>query len=336
MYVGDDMDTLSLYYFSEVAKDLHITRTASRLFISQQTLSNHILRLEEHFGVKLLDRKPNLSLTYAGEYVLKFAQKTNCESANLKDIIADIQQEHIGIILFGASNLRMVTLMPDILPVFSARHPHVEIRLSDGYSKQLEELVLRGELDMALIIPQGNIPKIKESPLMSDQIYLCVSDSLLEKYYSDNTKEIKEKAKQGVNLNDFSKLPFCILKNRIGNKINKCFDEAGFSPRIYTTCTNLQISEFIGFTGLAAAFATRTSLHNLRGAIPKDMNIFPLHYNNKPLAEITCIIQHEERYLRRYNLYFYELVLSYFQKLDQLSVEQLVTSGLKNYYLEQG
>ena len=54
------MDTLSLYYFSELAKDLHITRTANRLFISQQTLSNHIMRLEEYYGVKLLNRKPSL------------------------------------------------------------------------------------------------------------------------------------------------------------------------------------------------------------------------------------------------------------------------------------
>lgn len=66
------MDTLSLYYFSELAKDLHITRTANRLFISQQTLSNHIMRLEEYYGVKLLNRKPSLSLTYAGEYVLGY------------------------------------------------------------------------------------------------------------------------------------------------------------------------------------------------------------------------------------------------------------------------
>ena len=36
------MDLTSLYYFSELAKDLHMTRTANRLFISQQTLSNHI------------------------------------------------------------------------------------------------------------------------------------------------------------------------------------------------------------------------------------------------------------------------------------------------------
>ena len=42
------MDTLALYYFSELAKDLHITRTAkSQPFISQQTLSNHIMRLSE-------------------------------------------------------------------------------------------------------------------------------------------------------------------------------------------------------------------------------------------------------------------------------------------------
>lgn len=34
------MDALSLYYFSELAKDLHMTRTAARLFISQQILSN--------------------------------------------------------------------------------------------------------------------------------------------------------------------------------------------------------------------------------------------------------------------------------------------------------
>ena len=60
------MNIDSLYYFAELAKDLHITRTAERIHISQQTLSNHIIRLEEYYGVKLLNRHPKLSLTYAG------------------------------------------------------------------------------------------------------------------------------------------------------------------------------------------------------------------------------------------------------------------------------
>ena len=61
------MELVSLYYFSELAKDLHMTRTAERLYISQQTLSNHIARLESYYGTPLLYRKPAMSLTPAGE-----------------------------------------------------------------------------------------------------------------------------------------------------------------------------------------------------------------------------------------------------------------------------
>ena len=55
------MDFVSLYYFSELAKDLNMTKTANRLYISQQTLSNHIQRLESYYGTPLFVRKPALS-----------------------------------------------------------------------------------------------------------------------------------------------------------------------------------------------------------------------------------------------------------------------------------
>ena len=47
------MDTTSLYFFQELSKDLHMTRCAERLYISQQTLSNHIQRLEKELGCRL-------------------------------------------------------------------------------------------------------------------------------------------------------------------------------------------------------------------------------------------------------------------------------------------
>ena len=67
-----------------------MTRTAQRLYISQQTLSNHIHRLEQHYGCPLLYRKPTLSLTCAGEFVLSFAQVVRKEERNLEDILSDI------------------------------------------------------------------------------------------------------------------------------------------------------------------------------------------------------------------------------------------------------
>ena len=103
------MDLISLYYFSELAKDLHMTRTANRLFISQQTLSNHIKRLEDSLDVQLFQRKPTFQLTYAGEQVLSFANVVNSEYANLKDLLSDISQQERGVIRFGASYLRMNT-----------------------------------------------------------------------------------------------------------------------------------------------------------------------------------------------------------------------------------
>ena len=61
------MNLLTLYYFVELARELHVTNTAQKLYISQQNLSQHIQRLEQHYGVSLFHRKPKLALTYEGE-----------------------------------------------------------------------------------------------------------------------------------------------------------------------------------------------------------------------------------------------------------------------------
>lgn len=318
------MDLTSLYYFSELAKDLHITRTANRLFISQQTLSNHLLRLEEYYGVRLLCRKPSLSLTYAGEYVLSFADTILREETNLKDILADIQHQERGMILFGASTLRMSACLPNVLPDFSARYPNVEVRITDTSSRQLEQGILNGDLDLAIVVSVGEDPMVNKTRLMYDQIYLCVTDALLEQYYGDAMEELKKRARKGADIKDFSLLPFCMLNNRMGQNIQKCFDDAGVIPRIYTTSTYIQIGTSIGLKGLAACFATRTSLINQQGLISDGINIFPLCRGQEPVLQQISIIHHKDRYLCSYNRYFLELVTAYFRKMEQLPIEQVV------------
>ena len=185
------MDLTSLYYFSELAKDLHMTRTANRLFISQQTLSNHIQRLEDHFGAKLLHRKPTLSLTCAGEFVLSFAEVVNKEHRNLLDILSDVEQQERGVLRFGASPLRMNNCLPNILPKFSARYPNVELRVIDAFSSQLEPMVLDDNLDFAIVLSGNPNVKLVNHHLLNDQVYLCVSDSLLKRYYDNQAEELK-------------------------------------------------------------------------------------------------------------------------------------------------
>lgn len=321
------MDLTSLYYFSELAKDLHMTRTANRLFISQQTLSNHIQRLEEYYGTKLLYRKPSLSLTTAGEFVLDFADVVNKEQVNLKDILSDIAQQERGILRFGASALRLNMCLPAVLPEFSARYPNVELRITDTVTARLEPLVLDGTLDFAITLNGEEHPKLVNHQLMDDQVYLCVADSLLQSCCGKDARQLKENAIHGAEVKDFAKLPFCIFHNRMGRQINQCFEEANITPRAYITSTYTQIGTTICFQRLAACFISQTSLVNQRKDIPEDINIFPLHYKGQPLTQRLSLIRMKDRYLSHYSKFFLDLLFQYFSSVERFHMDRKVSSS---------
>lgn len=319
------MDMISLYYFSEVAKDLNITRTASRLFISQQTLSNHIHRLEEYYQVPLLHRKPTLSLTTAGEFVLGFAEVMNKEDANLKDILSDIEHQERGVLRFGASALRLNLCLPAILPDFSARYPNVELRITDTITSRLTPLVLNGTLDFAVTLNLEDSPKLINHQLMDDQVYLCVADSLLQACYGPDTQALKEEAlAHGARVEHFSRLPFCIFDNRMGRQINQCFEAANITPRTYITSTYTQIGTTICFQRLAACFVSQMSLANQRTDIPPDINIFPLYYKDRPVVQRLSLVRLRDRYLSHYSKYFLELLGNYFVDVEHIHLERMV------------
>lgn len=318
------MDITSLYYFSELAKDLHMTRTANRLFISQQTLSNHIQRLEEYYGVKLLYRKPALSLTCAGEFVLAFADELIREQTNLKDILSDIEGQERGVLRFGASAMRMNICLPAILPQFSRRYPNVELRITDTITPQLEPLVLDGSLDFAVTLNGEEHPKLVSHHLMEDQVYLCVADQLLQECYGEETEEIKRKAIQGAYVEHFTKLPFCIFSNRMGRQIQQCFEGANVTPKAYITSTYTQIGTTICFQRLAACFCSQMSLVNQKDQIPEDINIFPLYYQGKPVTQRLSLIRMKNRYLSHYSKFFLDLLSQYFVNVEQIRVERCV------------
>lgn len=47
---------LNLEYFLVAAEELNFTKAAKRLYISQQSLSNHISNLEKEFDIALFHR----------------------------------------------------------------------------------------------------------------------------------------------------------------------------------------------------------------------------------------------------------------------------------------
>ena len=170
------MDTVSLIYFSEAAKDLNFTKTAQRLFISQQTLSNHIARLEEAYQVKLFERKPRLMLTSAGETLLSFARDYKTSEENLKAQLTDISQRESAQLRIGCTPHRTSIVMPILAEEFAQRYPNVELDFYVYHSTDLVEMLVNGELDIALANLNQDDPESFQSVCIGRDHFVIVVD----------------------------------------------------------------------------------------------------------------------------------------------------------------
>ncbi|MDF3148982.1 LysR family transcriptional regulator, partial [Streptomyces sp. T21Q-yed] len=71
-----DVHVRDLRYFTTVAEELHFTRAAERLYVSQPALSKQVRALERQLGVELFRRGPQgVSLTEAGTALLPHARR---------------------------------------------------------------------------------------------------------------------------------------------------------------------------------------------------------------------------------------------------------------------
>lgn len=98
------------------AEELNFTRAARRLYISQQSLSGHILKLENYFGVELFDRSPPMTLTSAGTCLMRYAKRMLDSVDELEKEVQDIKGSHSGELTIGITRARGAVYLPMILP----------------------------------------------------------------------------------------------------------------------------------------------------------------------------------------------------------------------------
>lgn len=117
------MNFLNLKYFIVTAEEMNFTKAAKRLFISQQSLSNHIAKLEDYFGVQLFDRNTPLTLTDAGESLLKSARKILNVKQEAELELQDIRDFRSAVLTIGVPNTRGSVILPPLLMKFGRDFP---------------------------------------------------------------------------------------------------------------------------------------------------------------------------------------------------------------------
>src|SRR5258707_401172 len=141
-----------LNYFVVLARTLNFTEAAERIGIAQPALSQQIQTLERELGVMLLNRTSRrVSLTDAGMAFSKRAEKllTEANDAKLE------MQEYAGL-LRGKIALGVVPNLGELwlwhlLADFHQGYPGIEIVLIEETTDPLVDLMMHGQLDLALL-----------------------------------------------------------------------------------------------------------------------------------------------------------------------------------------
>ncbi|MFT5722484.1 MAG: DNA-binding transcriptional LysR family regulator [Motiliproteus sp.] len=169
------MDIRRLRYFCELASIGNFTQTAARLSIAQPALSMAIKKLEEEVGLKLINRaERRMTLTSEGQVLFKHAtliletvQEAERELQELKGIDA-------GVVQFGAPSMLSSYYLPGVLAAFKQRYPGVRINLIEAGTASLQQMLLDGELDLALIRTDKAHEQIRCVELFEEEVVACV------------------------------------------------------------------------------------------------------------------------------------------------------------------
>ena len=202
------MNFQHLKYFLMVAEELNITRAAERLYISQQSLSNHISNMERELNVKLFLRSPKLSLTYAGDLLVETATQILDLHSQYLAKVGDINRNYLGLLRVGISHTCGLALLPDILPIFRKEFPQVEFSLFEGNSNQLEDELSHGRVDLIICFQPIMIEGIQAVPLTSQRLVMVVPKAFTNQLYGSKADEMRRQFAHGGDISAFTHMPF--------------------------------------------------------------------------------------------------------------------------------
>ena len=162
---------------------MSISRAAARSFVTQQCVSDHIKRIEEEYGVSLFNRRPRLTLTLAGEEMYKTLCKISELEDNLEKKLKTMQGKITPKLTIGVNATRINIILPKLLTEYNKFFPNVVISFIVKDTRALEQLLLKGEVDMIIDLNAQSSPQFHITSIGEDKLHFLISEKLYKKYF---------------------------------------------------------------------------------------------------------------------------------------------------------
>lgn len=231
------MNMKQALYFKTIAQYGTITAAAKQLYISQPSLSQTLRQIEDEVGTPLFDRSTSpFHLTYAGERYLKAVEAMLDIETRLKEEIESIRRDDGGRLRLGISITRAMQVLPDVIPIFTKAYPNVTIELTEAASASLEELLQKGQIELALAALEANEANIAYELIEKESIgILAGKDSQLAQLVPSGTP---------ISLEMVEKEAFVSLDTSHSSRIiqDRLFRRYNIRPKILLETSSLEVA----------------------------------------------------------------------------------------------
>ena len=169
------MQLRDIQYVIAAAEAGSFSKAALVVHVSQPALSQMIQRLEDELGVKLFIRKSNkVILTEEGAIFCEEGREILNRSQHLISRMREFKELTQGKLSIAIAPFYQKNFLLPFLAEFRKKYPGIMVQVVDAFSNYSEELLMNGEVDLALVMLPFHSGTIRYEPLYREQIYLAV------------------------------------------------------------------------------------------------------------------------------------------------------------------
>ena len=277
------MDFTLINSFIAVAEEGSFSTAAKHLFLSQQSLSKQIAKLESELGTELLVRSRPLRLTQNGKLFLQTAK----EMVKLKQEF----DETCGTRLSGKETVHLGiehtiarAILPRVLPRYMDEHGEVYVRISEESPEELEKTVAHEGIDLVIGSISNPPSSYKTVELCRKEQILVVPKKLMRSLAGDRYEQLCSEFASGVDLRFFEKAPFIRQPRNSsgGRSLMSYMKYYDVSPDFVCELTNVENAFQLALSGVGVLVYARIFWDLIDPSLQEDylekIDLFPLPY----------------------------------------------------------
>lgn len=166
------MDIKQLKYFIAIAEEGSLSAASSRLHVAQPSLSQHVIKVEEELGVKLVERSPRgIVLTEPGQILLKHAREITASMDICRESVRQSAGLPQGPVTIGIPGSVSMVLAVPLAETVRVDLPLVKLRAIEAMSGFIRNWLEDQTIDLGFLYEVGDLKHCDVQQLVAEDLH---------------------------------------------------------------------------------------------------------------------------------------------------------------------